>query len=325
VIARAAAFLVLGLAFAVSACNDGGDDAATPSPATTPSSSAESALAACDGVATAAGDTVETITVEGVERSYILRVPPQYDGTAPLPLVLNFHGFGSNARQQAAYSRLPAKGDAEGFVVVSPDGGGPPGQQQWNSRRFADLPDDVAFVEALLDRLTAGLCIDTARVYAVGMSSGANFSQRLACELPDRIAGVAAIAATFYPVDCASRRPVPVIAFHGTADTCVPYEGGPVTCGRGTGGIPVPSTEFGAARWAAHNACNAAPSQTQLTANVRAIAYSECRENVAVILYTVEGGGHTWPGAIDVPRLGPTTREIDATDLLWEFFEGQAQ
>ena len=268
----------------------------------------------CDGDA---GDRNETLRSGDLDRTYGLHIPPQYDGLRRLPLVLNLHGYGSNARSQAAYSRLPQKADEAGFIVVTPDGAGTP--PQWNNLQLAELPDDVAFIRDLLDHLEETLCIDPERVYATGISNGSAFAQRLACLLPDRIAGVAAVAAFVYPVVCAGASPVPIIAFHGTADACVPYEGGVTTCGRG--GLPVPPVETAAENWARHNGCAPEPARSQVSEHVQAIAYSECRDNVAVVLYAVEGGGHTWPGSVDVPRLGPVTSEIDATELMWEFFQ----
>lgn len=268
----------------------------------------------------AAGDTDHTVRSGDLDRTYILHIPPQYDGTTRLPLVLNLHGFGSNARNQAAYSRLPQKADEEGFILVTPHGAGTP--PQWNNAQLPSGVDDVAFISGLLDHLESTLCIDPERMYAAGISNGAAFASRLACNLPDRIAGIAFVAATIYPVVCDSTTPVPVIAFHGTADACVPYDGGTTACGRGA--LPVQPVETYAARWAEHNGCDPEPARGRLTEHVRTLAYSECDENSTVILYTVEGGGHTWPGSIDVPRLGPVTNEIDATDLLWEFFEAHA-
>ncbi len=264
------------------------------------------------------GDHNETLRSGELDRTYIVRIPPQYDGASRLPLVLNLHGYGSNARNQAAYSRLPQKADEAGFIVVTPDGAGSP--HQWNNLQLDSLADDVAFISGLLDHLEATLCIDPARIYVAGISNGAAFAQRLACLVPDRIAAVAAIAAFVYPASvCGSKPPVPIIAFHGTADACVPYAGGVTTCGRGN--LPVPPVETSAENWARHGGCALAPARSQVTEHVRAIAYSECNENAAVVLYVVEGGGHTWPGSIDVPRLGAVTGEIDATDLMWEFFE----
>jgi polyhydroxybutyrate depolymerase len=234
-----------------------------------------------------------------------------------LPLVLNFHGFGSSARQQANYSRLPAKADEEGFLLVSPDGTGEP-------RRFTLLPggvpDDVAFARDLLDHLQSTLCVDATRMFSAGMSNGAALSMRIACTMPDRITAVAAVTALVYPVTCPAGEAVAVIAFHGTADPCVPFTGGRSACGAM---LPVPPIEQSALNWAKRNGCAETPSITQLTDSVRVSAYSECSDNVAVVLYVVDGGGHTWPGSVDVQRLGTTTQEIDATELIWEFFAGQ--
>jgi len=263
------------------------------------------------------GDRNETLRSGDLDRTYIVHIPPQYDALTPLPVVLNLHGYGSNARNQAAYSRLPQKADEAGFIVVTPDGAGTP--QQWNNLQLAELQDDVAFIRDLLEHLEETLCIDPSRIYAAGISNGSAFAHRLACLLPDRIAAVAAVAAFVYPAAvCGDAPPVPIIAFHGTADACVPYEGGVTTCGRGN--LPVPAVETSAENWARHNGCATEPARSQVSEHVRAIAYSECDENVAVVLYAIEGGGHTWPGSIDVPRLGPVTPEIDATNLMWEFF-----
>ena len=247
-----------------------------------------------------------------------MHIPPRYDGDRRLSVVLNLHGYGSNARNQAAYSRLPQKADEAGFIVVTPDGAGTP--QQWNNLQLDALPDDVAFIRRLLHHLETTLCIDSSRIYATGISNGSAFAQRLACLLPGRIAGVAAVAAFVYPAAvCGGQPPVPIIAFHGTADACVPYEGGVTACGRGN--LPVPAVETSAENWARHNGCSLEPARSQVTEHVRAIAYSECAGNTAVVLYAVEGGGHTWPGSANVPRLGAVTGEIDATELMWEFFE----
>jgi polyhydroxybutyrate depolymerase len=267
------------------------------------------------------GENVQTLESGGRNRAYLVHIPSRSsmlrNASLPLPVVLNLHGFGSNARNQAAYSRLPEKAEEEGFVLVTPDGAGTP--QQWNNLQLPALPDDVAFISDLLDHLEDTLCIDPERIYAAGISNGSAFAQRLACLLPDRIAAVAAVAAFVYPIVCDGRPPVPIIAFHGTADACVPYEGGVTTCGRGN--LPVPPVETSAENWARHNGCATGPVSRQVSEHVREIAYSGCTDSADVVLYAVEGGGHTWPGSINVPRLGPVTREIDATQLMVEFFK----
>jgi len=265
----------------------------------------------------ASGNEDATLESGGLQRTYILHVPPSYDGTRRMPLVLNFHGFGSNARQQAVYSGLPAKGDRAGFIVVTPNGNGTP--QRWNLVEAAGV-DDVAFVRDLLDHVEAQLCIDTQRVFAAGISNGSAFALRVACSMPNRIDAVAAVAALYLPLRCDSTRPIGVIAFHGTNDPCVPFNGGTSRCGLG---LPVPSVESAAADWAKHDGCNAEAARQPFSAHVSTIAYSECSGDAAVVLYVIEGGGHTWPGSIDVPRLGGTTHEVNATDQIWDFFVAQ--
>ena len=253
----------------------------------------------------------------GIARTYILHVPPSYDGTRNVPLVLNLHGFGSNARQQAFYSGFPAKGDREGFIVVTPDGSGTP--QHWNYPGLGGA-DDIAFTGELLDRVEADLCIDTKRVFVSGISNGAAMSSFIACAMPDRITAIAPVAASVFPRTCGSARAVPVISFRGTADPCVPFEGGTSQCGQK---LPVAPAQTAMKDWASHDGCNAIPALQQFAASVRTVAYSECADDTAVVLFIVDGGGHTWPGSIDVPRLGVTSHEVNATDQMWEFFVAQ--
>jgi polyhydroxybutyrate depolymerase len=138
--------------------------------------------------------------------------------------------------------------------------------------------------------------------------------------MPDRITAVAAVAALYFPARCDTARAIPVIAFHGTDDPCVPFAGGTSKCGLG---LPVPAVETAAADWAKHDGCNMEPARQEWSKHVRTIAYSECSDDTAVVVYVIDGGGHTWPGSIDVPRLGATTHEVNATDEIWSFFVGQ--
>ena len=281
----------------------------------------------------ASGDFAETIVSDGLTREYILHVPPSYIADERMPLVLNWHGLGSSAGQQADYSELPAKADAEGFIVVMPQGLGDPARH--NFTKSAAGADDVAFTTDMLDKFEAELCIDPARVFSTGISNGAQMSVRLACNLSDRIAAIAPVAGAYYPPfvvgfaepGCLSTRPVALLAFHGTDDTTIPFEGGAGIFGvifRSLEGEIMPE-------WAAHNGCTVGPSDTSAAPGVRLRNYSACDDGVAVQLYVVEdadgagadtkGGGHTWPGAVDTPSLGNTTQEISATDLMWDFFQ----
>jgi polyhydroxybutyrate depolymerase len=140
--------------------------------------------------------------------------------------------------------------------------------------------------------------------------------------MPERIAAIAAVTATVYPATCSTDLPIAVIAFHGTEDPCVPYGGGALTCGAYRGNIQPVDKE--AREWARHNGCNLTASAVRLSPEVRTLAFSECDDETAVVLFTIDGGGHTWPGSVDVSRLGPVTDEIDATEQIWQFFTGQA-
>jgi len=276
---------------------------------------------ACEGLARGAGRRLMTFSHDGLLRSTYLHVPESYDPTEGTMLVLNFHGFSSANWQQAILTRMGEEAEARGFVVAYPQGVA----VSWNAgdccgTAWADAVDDVGFVRALIDRLSEEYCVDPRRVYATGMSNGGFISHRLACELSHRIAAVAPVAGVIgvEPEDCAPERAVPVLQFHGTDDPLVPYEGGtPVLHDLGAGLIfrSVPETMD---HWAAHNGC--APDE--------AVFYeegdSECVEwtgcEAPTRLCTVEGGGHTWPGGLPVPFLGKTTRDLDATNTMLDFF-----
>ncbi|MCH7837785.1 MAG: hypothetical protein IIC26_04685, partial [Chloroflexi bacterium] len=284
------------------------------------------------------GDFPVTLDSGGLTREYALHIPPSYTGAEAVPLVLNFHGLGGNAEQQASYSGLLAKADAEGFIVVMPQGLSNESLplNHWNillASPDTGEADDVAFTSDMLDELEAELCIDAARIYATGMSNGAQMSVRAGCSLSDRIAAIAPVAGVYFPLlavevpapaGCVVTRPVSVIAFHGTADPIIPFDGGPL--GLEDIGVNVTFRDIDdeiMPEWAAHNGCDSVAVEEQVTENVRLVRYQACDEGATVELYVVEGGGHTWPDAtLDFPEdvLGVTTHEISANDLMWEFF-----
>lgn len=256
--------------------------------------------------------SVRTIVSGAVERSYRLHVPAGGSNAKPLALVLNFHGLGSSALEQELYSGLVPVSDREGFVLVSPDGQGAP--RSWAS--FAQIPtgvDDVQFTRDLLDALTGDLCIDASRVFATGMSNGAFMSSRLGCVLSDRIAAVAPVSGIYYPLLDRCGAPTPLLAIHGTADDVVPFEKGLIFSV-----LPYPGARAGAASWAAHNGCAATSKSTTVVTGVTRESFDTCKADTELLV--VEGGGHTWPGAIEVARLGSTNRDLNAAETIWAFF-----
>ncbi len=269
------------------------------------------------GRAHASGLSLEEMTSSGVKRTYRLYVPKGYDPAKKTPLVLNFHGFGSNAVEQENYARMPAKADAAGFITVAADGTSNPRRWYIYGRTEPGYVDDFAFTRELIARLSSQLCIDPDRVYATGISNGGGMSSLAACELNDLLAAFAPVAGSPYSQAlCQGKAPIPVIAFHGTDDALVPFEGG----AGGRLGLALNSVRQNMKNWAGHNGCGADPQSERVAPDVVRESYSGCKAGADVVLYVVEEGGHTWPGAIDVAALGRTTHSIDATALIWDFF-----
>jgi polyhydroxybutyrate depolymerase len=252
----------------------------------------------------------------GVARKVDVHVPASYDPTVAMPLVMNFHGFSSDGSQEALLSQMNAKADAAGFVVVYPYGTGAP--LSWNAgaccgSAVSTNVDDIAFVGTIIDTASDRLCVDATRVYATGMSNGGFLSHRIGCELADRVAAVAPVAGVNGMATCAPARPMPVMHFHGTADTLVPYNGSSTL-----GFIAVPDSF---AQWAARDMCTGDPVETFRNGDSHCSTYQQCAGGADVTLCTVDNGGHTWPGGTPVPTLGATTTYLSATDAMWTFFE----
>jgi len=270
------------------------------------------------GELTATGSFIETLESSGVQRAYRVYVPASYDASTPVPIVLNFHGFGSNALEQERYSDFPALAGREGFIVATPDGTNSPQRWYIYGQLEPGYVDDFAFVDALIDALSARYCIDPARIYATGISNGGGMTSQLACHLNGRIAAIAPVAGSPYSeLTCRGEGPMPVVAFHGTDDTLVPFEGGP----GGRLGLPINPVRDNMRQWAEHNGCNLALQTQRIADDVMLESYGGCADGADVHLYVVEGGGHTWPGSSrNIATLGSTTRSISATELAWRFF-----
>lgn len=279
------------------------------------------------------GTTNRVVRSGGMERCYLLYVPASYDPSQPAPVVLSLHGFASLPQGQHHLARWEKVADREGFWVVYPQGTGFP--LRWNAfPALSPSPvDDVQFISDLLADLASIAAVDPARVYASGMSNGGSMAHRLACDLSDTIAaaGVVAGPAVNPPDDCMPSRPVPMMAFYGTADPLVPYEGG----GRFYGVLArrqalspdqadseptfLPAEQW-IANWAERNGCDPTPESIAPHGDASGQRYVDCRAGSDVIFYTIDGGGHTWPGGSNI-SLGKTSSDIDASQTMWEFFK----
>ena len=252
----------------------------------------------------------------GEKREYLLYVPRSYDSSRPAPLMISMHGAGGWPVQQMTLTGWNGVAERERFVVVYPAGAERGGPRVWH----VEDPRDVRFISDLIDKLEASYNIDRRRIYADGFSNGGGMAFVLSCRLSDRIAAVGMVgAAQFLPFTwCKDRRAVAMIDFHGTADPDAPYNGG-VTWLAADLLANVPKF---AEKWARRNGCSPVPIDSVVASDVTRREYTSCTDDATVALYTIRGGGHTWPGGDPLLEsfVGRTTRSIDATRTMWDFF-----
>ena len=281
------------------------------------------ALLAVAGDPLGPGDHNLSLKMGDVTRSYLVHVPPKHDPTKATPVVLVLHGAGTNGAIMVPFCGLNNKADEAGFVAVYPNGTGLANLMlTWNSGGFrgkmADgKADDVAFLDKLLDDLATVVNVDSKRVYATGMSNGGMMCYRLAAELSDRIAAIAPVAGTMAIEDYKPKRPVPVMHFHGAADKIVPFAG---PSDRTPKFLAFKSVEETIKACVKANGCS--QDSADDGTKVKRKSYRPGKEGADVILFVIEGGGHTWPGQEPpVGFIGKSTKDISANDLMWEFFE----
>jgi len=274
----------------------------------------------------------------GLVRTYRLHLPPAAMQAKAMPLVLALHGGGgTGARmEKLTLGRFNTLAEIEGFAVAYPDGV----EKHWNDGRLSgkyrahrENLDDVGFLSALIDHLVRKRRIDPRRVYATGISNGAMMSYRLACELTGKIAAIAPVAGNMPAAEaprCSPSRPVSVLMINGIADPMVPWAGGEVHFGRlklGRVWSVAETVKF----WVAHNGCSPTPTVRWLPhrgpadgTRVRQEVYGHGRNGTEVVLYAVEGGGHTWPrGHRYLPEIftGKTSQDLEAAEVIWNFFQ----
>jgi polyhydroxybutyrate depolymerase len=300
--------------------------------AAVPANSTAAAIAAPAGKAlslASPGDFPGRLTVAGLERTWTLHIPPGMKPDQPAPLVLALHGAAMNAQSMASFSGLNAMADEAKFLLAYPNGTGLAGTLLvWNSGGLGparEKPDDVGFIRELLDHLAGKLPVDAGRVYAAGLSNGGMMAYRLAAEMPERIAAIAAVGGTLTLTDPKPKRAVPVIHFHGTKDRIVPYAGPDPKSGGRMKFLSVADTiriQVKLTGCPAQPVVREVPDQFDDGTTVRLSTYGPGRQGAEVVLVDVIGGGHTWPGEQPgVSFIGRSTREISANQMLWAFFQ----
>ncbi len=261
-----------------------------------------------------------TITVDSVQREFILYVPSSYTGNSSAPLVLSYHGLGGNAQAQMDDHDFRPLADAEGFLVAHPQGAPiiGAGVRGWNFGNDT-LPDDVLFTSAMIDSIAADYNVNLDRVYACGMSFGGFFSIFLAGQLSDRIASVASVAGTVVNTVPDSMilpdRPISLLQIHGTADFNVAYNGSPIS----------QSVQYILDLFVTHNNCDSTPTTTSIPdtdpndgSTVEHIVYANGDEGTVVEHFRITGGGHTWPD--ENTNAQRVNRDINGCEEIWKFF-----
>lgn len=277
-----------------------------------------------------ASEQKQTLKHDGVDRTYVVRTPgglAKHDTRVPLVLVL--HGGGGNAGNAERMTGFTAKAEEEGFIVVYPEGTGRFRKRHltWNAghccgKAMKDGVDDVGFIRALIDKLVVDYPIDPNRIYVTGMSNGGMMTHRLGIELSDELAAIAPVVAAIFGDESRPPHPVSALMINGMLDASVPKDGGP-TGGRfprAWDGTPTRPALEQAAFWAEADGCRGEPDPVDggryLSWQVR------CPGGKAVEIYLLKDAGHAWPGGRQGSRMGdePTT-DLDATDVIWTFFE----
>lgn len=297
-----------------SAPGDGGSDASATAgsdgaPATSDgaSSASDGSAAPSDGPSLARSDADFALVSD---RPYHFKVPSAYDKTKPTPLVILLHGYGADGPTQDAYFGLSTLADQRTFLYAYPDGTiDPSGKRFWNATDaccdlYGLLPDDVAYVNAIIDDVAARYNVDGKRIFLVGHSNGGFMSHRFSCDGAPRIAAIVSLAGAQWmdQTRCKPQDRVSVLEVHGDSDAVIAYGGGSI----GTNGYP--SAHQTVADWAQHNGCTGALAATGMTLDLdsalagnetRVEAYGGCPQGGHVELWTIQGGSH-------VPSLQPT-------------------
>lgn len=268
-------------------------------------------------VSTAQSTINGNFTYDGQARSYKLYVPASYTPGTAVPLVLNLHGYGSNNTQQMAYANFRPIADTANFLILAPLGiADGTGTAHWNAN-WATGVDDIGFINALIDTVSANYTVNQSRVYSTGMSNGGFMSLTLAGQLDDRIAAVASVTGTMSILQIPANtltRAVPVMQIHGDNDPTVAYNGD----------ANFLSVDSVLNYWVGHNNCTTAPVFTAVPdintndgCTAEKYEYLGGDDNSEVVHYKIIGGEHTWPGAFTI---GVTNQDFNACVVIWEFF-----
>jgi polyhydroxybutyrate depolymerase len=267
-----------------------------------------------------AGLQRRTLELEGQAYGYELHVPDNLDPQEPVPLLLVLHRLFESGQAMAYMTSFNEIADREGFIVAYPNALG----GSWDTFG-GDVHDDVRFVLAVIEEVASVHPIDRDRIYVTGASNGGFMTHVLACAAPATFAAVAPVKGLLPAAiakEAASGPPMPILIIHGTKDGLVPYNAKSVL------GQETLNVDEAVAYWAARNGCDPTPAAEELEDRdprdrTRVTVERYAGGDAPVVLYRVEGGGHTWPGGRE-PSLGILTgrmsRDFEASEVIWTFF-----
>ncbi len=290
---------------------------APPSPTSSPTPPPTPSPTSCSGKAGARGDRTLTVKVGARSETLSIHVPPSYDPTRPIELVVAFHGYLMDDAELRSTTHLAEAGDAKGFIAAFPLGTG----KSWNGgdccgQALDQKLDDEALARAIVTQLASGYCIDPKRVFATGFSNGGFLAHRLACDASDVFAAVASVSGVMGidPATCKPKRAVPVLQIHGTSDNVVPYKGGRALFV----GPEYRSVATTIAAWRDRDACPGTPTVTAAPKDkIACQTWAPCAQSSSVELCTVDGGAHAWPGG---SGNNGSSSAWKATDAIVDFF-----
>ena len=265
------------------------------------------------------GSSRNAIWIQNRKRTYIVHIPGNYNAEMKVPLLVVLHGGLGTARTGAWDSRMSSQADKDGFVAVYPSGY----LRTWNAGECCGLArrkdiDDVAFIRTLIEKLKSELSIDPDRVYVTGISNGGMMAYRLGRELSDQIAAIAPIEACMYSTPVKGNDAVSVVAFHGTGDHVVPYDGG---TGHMMGyHLRATAVAENIRYWRDWDNCNKESTRSEIQ-GVQKEVFAGGRNGTEVCLYTLPKAGHAWPGGKRAVFIGSSpSRKLSATEAMCEFF-----
>ncbi|SDO90427.1 alpha/beta hydrolase family esterase [Actinacidiphila guanduensis] len=307
--AAGAALLAAAAATATALTSAGTATAAAPAPSGVVDRAIPTTGCGLPPFAAPGSTTPQTLTTGGTTRSYVLHLPDGYRPLHPYQLVLTFHGRGKSGADQAQTTAV-ADRDTIAVYPQGLPGTGTKGEAAWPGAPYSTpaMDNDPLFVSDLITHLQRTLCVDPNRVMLAGKSNGGAFAALLACTMSRRIAALTVVSGALYGQHgCSPARAVPVLDFHGTGDTTIPYAGDPAR--------DLPAIPDWTAQWAAQDGCTAGPRTFFQQDDVTAERWTGCRDRAEVEHYRIDGGGHVWPGS----TTDGATQTVSATALMTAF------